>query len=233
MLKGHVFSRQLFGNPIFALFINTFLNGTNGVSSNYKNAMALSYSGNNITVQSGAVCIQGRFVEEDTSSTIPVGTDVAFCKLVIEIDLDKQNTESELNQVEYKIIKGANAYPNLTQTNIVKNNAGVYQYELARFKSTGNGITDFQDMRTFLDFSSIYTQIRTQLNSLLSELNTQFQTLFSSSESDLQDLIDQIEDELDQVEDGSIYLLKSGGTANGDFNFNGNVVSNKFRNSNR
>ena len=28
MLKGHVFSKQLFGNPIFALFINKFLNGT-------------------------------------------------------------------------------------------------------------------------------------------------------------------------------------------------------------
>lgn len=233
MLKGHVFSRQLFGNPIFALFINTFLDGANGVSDNYKNGMEMSHSNNSITVQSGAVCIQGRFVEEDTYSTIPVGTDVAYCKLVIEIDLDKQNTESELNQVEYKIIKGASAYPNLTQTNIVKNNAGVYQYELARFKSTGNGITDFQDMRTFLDFTSIYSQIITRLTSVLSDFNTQFQTLFNSSESDLQDLIDQIQSELDQVEDESIYLLKSGGTANGNFNFNGNVVSNKFQNSNR
>ena len=233
MLKGHVFSRQLFGNPIFALFINTFLNGANGVSNNYKNGMEMSHSNNSITVQSGAVCIQGRFVEEDTYSTIPVGTDVAYCKLVIEIDLDKQNTESELNQVEYKIIKGANAYPNLTQTNIVKNNAGVYQYELARFKSTGNGITDFQDMRTFLDLTSIFTQMRTDLNSMLSDLNAQFQSLFSSSQSDLQDLVDQIQSELDQVEDESIYLLKSGGTANGNFNFNGNVVSNKFQNSNR
>ena len=232
MLKGHVFSKQLFGNPIFALFINTFLNGANGVSNNYKNAMALSHSGNNITVQSGAVCIQGRFVEEDTSSTIPVGTDTAFCKLVIEIDLDKQNTESELNQVAYKIIKGVSSYPNLTQTNIVKNNAGIYQYELARFKTTGTGITDFQDMRTFLDISSIFTQIRTSLNTMLSDLNTQFQTLFNTSESDLQDLIAQIQSELDQVEDESIYLLKSGGTANGDFNFGGNVICNNLKNSN-
>ena len=171
--------------------------------------MALSYAGNNITVQSGALCVQGRFIEEDTSSTIPVGTDAAFCKLVIEIDLDKQNTESELNQVEYKIIKGASAYPALTQTNIVKNNAGIYQYELARFKTTGNGITDFQDMRTFLDFTSIFTQIRNELNSMLSDLNTQFQTLFSSSESNLHNLIKQIQDELNQVEDESIYMLKN------------------------
>lgn len=198
MLKGHVFSRQLFGNPIFALFINTFLNGANGISDNYKNGMELSHSGTNITVQSGAVCIQGRFVEEDSSTTIPVGTDVAFCKLVIEIDLDKQNTESELNQVEYKIIKGASAYPNLTQTNIVKNNAGVYQYELARFKNTGNGITDFQDMRTFLDFSSIYDAIQTEYRGVLEEL----------------------EEALEDVLDGSAFLLKTGGTISGDLQVN-------------
>ena len=45
MLKGHVFSKQIFGNPIFALFINTFLNGRDGVSNNYKNGMQVTYSG--------------------------------------------------------------------------------------------------------------------------------------------------------------------------------------------
>ena len=166
MLKGHVFSRQLFGNSIFALFINTFLNGKNGISDNYKNGMALSYSGSNVTIQSGAVCIQGRFLEEDTASTISAGTDNAYCKLVVEIDLDKQNTEADFQQGAYKIIKGASSYPNLTQTNIVKNNAGVYQYELARFKTGANGISDFQDMRTFLDFASIYDEIEAHIEAI-------------------------------------------------------------------
>ena len=166
MLKGHVFSKQLFGNPIFALFINTFLNGKNGVSNNYKNGMALSYSGNNITIQSGAVCIQGRFLEEDTASTISAGTVAAFCKLVIEIDLSKTNTEVDFQQGAYKVIKSASAYPNLTQTNIVKNNAGVYQYELARFRTNSNGISDFQDKRTFLDFDSIYDEIEQHIQDI-------------------------------------------------------------------
>lgn len=166
MLKGHVFSRQLFGNPIFALFINTFLNGKNGISNNYKNGMALSYSGSTVTVQSGAVCIQGRFLEEDTSTPISAGTDNAYCKLVVEIDLDKQNTEADFQQGSYKIIKGASSYPNLTQTNIVKNNAGVYQYELARFRTNANGISDFQDMRTFLDFDSIYDEIEAHIEAI-------------------------------------------------------------------
>lgn len=210
MLKGHVFSRQLFGNPIFALFINTFLNGANGISNNYKNGMAVSYSGTNVTIDSGAICIQGRFLEEDTTSTFSAGTETAFCKLIIEVDLNKQNTEVEFNQGLYKIIKGANEYPNLTQNNIVQNNSGIYQYELARFKVVNSSITEFQDMRTFLDFESIYSEIRTSINNVISEMNTEFLSLLSSSETNLEDLIEQIREELDDVEDGSIYVLKGG-----------------------
>lgn len=202
MLKGHVFSKQLFEHPIFALFINTFLNGENGVSNNYKNGMQVTYSGSTLTVDSGAVCIQGRFLEEDTSTSIATGTNNAYCKLVIEIDLDKQNTESQLNQAAYKVITSASGYPNLTQTNIVKNVSGIYQYELARFRTSSSGITDFQDMRTFLDFDSIFEEIRQQYGTILKEL----------------------QDELASVVDGSDYLLKSaGGTVNGKIIANGGI----------
>lgn len=186
MLKGQVFSRQLFESQIFALFINTFLNGENGVSSNYKNAMQPTYSGSNVTINSGAVCIQGRFLEEDTGYTVNAGTNPAYCKLVIEINLDEQNTESEFNQGSYKIITGSSTYPTLTQTDIVKNNSGIYQYELARFRTTASGITDFQDMRTFLDFDSIYQNIKNNYEKVLEELKQ----------------------ELASVEDGSAYVLK-------------------------
>lgn len=194
MLKGHVFSKQLFGNPIFALFINTFLNGKNGISNNYKNGMQVTYSGSTLTIDSGAVCIQGRFLEEDTSTPVATGTNNAYCKLVIEIDLDKQNTESQLNQASYKVITSASGYPNLTQTNIVKNNAGIYQYELARFKTSASGITDFQDMRTFLDFTTIYEQMTEEYQAVLAQL----------------------EAELASVEDESNVLLKTGGTVSGE-----------------
>ena len=194
MLKGHVFSKQLFGNPIFALFINTFLNGINGVSNNYKNGMQVTYSGSTLTVNSGAVCIQGRFLEEDTSTPVATGTNNAYCKLVIEIDLDKQNTESQFNQASYKVITSASGYPNLTQTNIVKNNAGIYQYELARFKTSANGISDFQDMRTFLDFDTIYEQMTEEYQAVLAQL----------------------EAELEGVESQSNVLLKTGGVVSGE-----------------
>lgn len=193
MLKGHVFAKQLFGNSIFALFINTFLNGKNGISKDYKNAMAVTYSGSTINVDSGAICIQGRFLEEDTSTTISAGTDTAFCKLVIEIDLDKKNTETDFLQGGYKIIKSASAYPTLTQTDIVKNNAGVYQYEIARFKTSASGITEFSDRRTFLDFNSIY---------------------------------DEIEQHIKDIDNGSLYLEKAGGTMTGKLYANGGIEGN-------
>lgn len=166
MLKGQVFANQLFENQIFALFINTFTNGKNGVSNNYKNSMALSYSGSNVTIGTGACLIQGRFLEEDTATTISAGTDNVYCKLVIEIDLDKSNTTDEFNQGYYKILKNSSAYPALTQTNIVKNNAGVYQYELARFRTSSSGITDFTDMRNFIDFDSIYDEIEEHIREI-------------------------------------------------------------------
>lgn len=215
MLKGHVFSKQIFGNPIFALFINTFLDGKNGVSNNYKNGMKVTYSGTNLTINSGAVCIQGRFLEEDTSTTISSGTDNSYCKLVIEIDLDKENTESDFTQGTYKIVKSSSGYPNLTQSNIVKNVSGVYQYELARFRTNSSGITSFQDMRTFLDFDTIYDAIKAEYQSILNEL----------------------EQSLQNVTDGSAYWLKATQLTNQNLNnYNtegfyyaagGNTVTNK------
>ena len=187
MLKGHVFKEQVFGNHIFALFINTFLNGKNGVISNYKNGMQVTYSNNTITIQNGVVCIQGRFLEEDTDTDLDAGTETAFCRLVVEINLDNTNTEEELTQASYKILKNTSNYPALTQTDIVNNNAGIYQFELASFKTSLNGITDFQDKRSFLDFQSIYTAIQNEFNVVLDEL----------------------EEELAGVEDGSEFVLKS------------------------
>ena len=180
MLKGEVFGRQLFENQIFALFINTFLNGNNGVCNDYLNGMEVTYSGSNVTVDSGAVCIQGRFLEEDTYTTLNAGTTALFCKLVIEIDLDKVNTDDSFNQGYYKIITDDSTYPTLTQNDIVNTVSGVYQYELARFRTTSSGITDFVDVRTYLDVPTIYDTV-TQM----------------------------VQDAIDSIEDGSAFITKN------------------------
>lgn len=163
MLKGHVFENQLFGNPIFAVFVNTFLAGENGVINGFGNGMSVTTSGSNLTVQSGVVCIQGRFLQEDSSTTISAGSTPAYARLVVEIDLDKTNTENDFQQGYYKIITNSSAYPTLTQTDIVNNVSGVYQFSLGRFQITANGVTDYADERTFLDYQSIYDMIRSMI----------------------------------------------------------------------
>lgn len=187
MLKGHVFKKQRFGNEIFALFIDTFLEGACGIAGNYKNKMEVTVSGSTLTVANGCVCVKGRFIEEDTSTQIAAGTDNAYCRLVIEIDLSKENTESELLQVSYKIIKSSNGYPALTQTDIISNNSGIYQYELCQFRTSTNGISDFVDKRTYLDYASIYSSITEEYRAILEEL----------------------QNELEDVEEGSAYVLKT------------------------
>lgn len=167
MLKGHVFYKQYFGNQIFALFINTFLNGKNGISNGYENSMELSYNNTDVTIDTGAICIQGRFLEEDTSTTLDAGTDDNYCKLVLEIDLSQINTELEFNQASFKILKNSIDYPELTQEDIINNpTTGIYQYELARFTTSINGIDNFEDKRTFLDFDSIYAEIEEHIREI-------------------------------------------------------------------
>lgn len=162
MLKGHVFINQTFGNHIFALFMNTFLAGHNGVINGYKNSMGLTVSGSQVTVASGALCVQGRFLEEDSSTTLDAGTNDAYCKLVLTINLDRENTSSSFLQGYYEILTGVSDYPSLTQNNIVGTNEGKYQFELARFRTGLSGITNFVDKRTYLDFNSIYAELANQ-----------------------------------------------------------------------
>lgn len=186
MLKGHVFKEQVFESQVFAYFIDEFLNHKCGVGD-FGNKMQVTHNGNNVTIQDGLACIRGRFIEEDSSTTLNAGTDTAYCKLVLEIDLDKENSEETLNQVSYKIVKSTTAYPNLTQKDIVKNNAGKYQYELARFRTSTSGISDFQDKRTYFNLQSIY----------------------SAMETDFASFLEQLKIKIANVENGSAYMLKN------------------------
>jgi hypothetical protein len=180
MLKGYIFKEQTFNNEVCALIFNEYLNNTDGIFGNYKNAMAVSKNGSNVTIANGIGIIKGRAVGEDSSTTLDAGTTEMYCKLVIEIDLDKVNTASSFLQASYKIIKSASNYPNLTQDNIIRTNSGVYQYELARFRTTANGIIDFEDRRTFLDIPTIYEQV-----------------------------VDMVQGAIDSIEDRSAFVLKS------------------------
>lgn len=181
MLRGHVFEDQVFANEAFGLFIDTFLEGNMGVITGCE----VSSTNNTATIGAGYFDIKGRFLQIIGNETVTVN-DNGYYSLVCEIDLTQENTTDSFNQGSIKAIKGTTTYPTLTQQDI--NTGGtLYQYEFARFRKTENGITDFVDRRTFLDISSIYTQINDNADVVLQE----------------------IEDALDDVLDGSIYVLKT------------------------
>lgn len=199
MLKGNVFAEQLFENQMFALFFDTMLDQNCGIASNYKDGMPITYNGGSVTIGSGAVCIRGRLLEEATSTTLAVGQTSKYHKLVIEIDLDKTNTAENFQQGYYKILTGNSSYPSVTQTDIVKNVSGIYQYELAQFRTNASGnITDFVDKRTFLDIDSIYTAIESATTTLLNTIEGNADTLISTLQA-----------EIAGVEDTSEFIMKS------------------------
>ena len=206
MLKGHVFNLQTFTSEAFALFIDKFLNGRCGVAKGCE----LSNTSNSATVGEGYFVVRGRFLQIISGETISNITANGYYSLVCEIDLSKTNTADALNQAAIKAISSTSSYPTLTQQDITGIGT-VYQYEFARFKVESGSITNFTDKRTFVDFTTIYDVIQ----------------------NEAQGVLDDIEQALQNVLDGSAYLLESGGVSNGDFTFNGNIIANNISNSNR
>ena len=206
MLKGHVFNLQTFTSEAFALFIDKFLNGRCGVAKGCE----LSNTNNSVTIADGFFVVRGRFLQIISGETISNITANGYYSLVCEIDLSKTNTADALNQAAIKVISSTSTYPTLTQQDITGTGT-VYQYEFARFKVESGSITNFTDKRTFVDFTTIYDVIQ----------------------NEAQGVLDDIEQALQNVLDGSAYLLKSGGVSNGDFTFNGNIIANNISNSNR
>lgn len=158
--------------------------------------MELSYTTDDITIDTGTLVIQGRFLEEDTSTTLEVSKNTAYNKLIVEINLDLVNTDNDFRQAQYKIISSTTDYPALTQTDIVKNNAGIYQYELARFTTDISGIRSFEDRREFVDYNSIYEMIQEEINNIESgsifALKTELEELQETLEAEMDSLQTQI-----------------------------------------
>lgn len=111
-----------------------------------------------------------------------------YCILVAEIDLTKESTKSNFEQVSFKILSSTSSYQNLTKQDINSGNVSdtLYQYEMARFKVNSSGIVDFQDRRTFIDVDNIYKATKTEYRATL----------------------EQLKQELANAKDDSVYMLK-------------------------
>ncbi len=209
MIKGFRFTNQLANAEVDARIHQEFLNKNDGIFY----GMGLSYTNNSITVAEGLCEIAGRPVAVIDSETITVGTDNLYCLLILEIDLSKDSTKDVFNQVSFKLLTSSTNYPAVTQQDINMYNGSnnLYQLEFARFKSGTSGITEFKDTRKFLNFSGIYAKVK----------------------ADCDTIINKIKQELENVEDGSSYLLKSGGKINGDLEVSNSIKCDNITNVKR
>ena len=209
MIKGFRFTNQLANAEVDARIHQEFLNRNDGIFY----GMELSYTNNSITVAEGLCEIAGRPIAVIDSETVNAGTDNLYCLLILEIDLSKDSTKDVFNQVSFKLLTSSTSYPAVTQQDINMYNGSnnLYQLEFARFKSGTSGITEFKDTRKFLSFSGIYAQIK----------------------ADCDAIINQIKQELENVEDGSSYLLKSGGKIDGDLEVSNSIKCDNITNNNR
>lgn len=209
MIKGFRFTNQLANAEVDARIHQEFLNKNDGIFY----GMGLSYTNNSITVLEGLCEIAGRPVAVIDSETVNAGTDNLYCLLILEIDLSKDSTKDVFNQASFKLLTSSTSYPTVTQQDINMYNGSnnLYQLEFARFKSGTSGITEFKDTRKFLSFSGIYAQIK----------------------ADCDAIINQIKQELENVEDGSSYLLKSGGKIDGDLEVSNSIKCDNITNNSR
>lgn len=209
MIKGFRFTNQLANAEVDARIHQEFLNKNDGIFY----GMGLSYTSNSITVAEGLCEIAGRPVAVIDSETVSAGTDNLYCLLILEIDLSKDSTKDVFNQASFKLLTSSTSYPSVTQQDINMYNGSnnLYQLEFARFKSGTGGITEFKDTRKFLNFDGIYSQIK----------------------AECQTIINQIKQELASVEDGSSYLLKSGGKIDGNLEVSNNIKCDNITNNAR
>lgn len=120
----------------------------NGVSYNFGNRFQLtSTAGLNITIDTGAVFIKGRYAYNTSAKTLSASAAPSGStrKDVLVAELDTTN-----RTIELKIIEGsASAYPTLTDDQIAL-------YNLTVSGSGTSTISETEDVRTFIYTSSLY-----------------------------------------------------------------------------
>ncbi len=164
MIRGHVFQNQIFSNDAFALFMDFVLNKKSGVIKGCQ----VSNTSSTVSVGEGYFWVKGRPIQIIGTETKNVDTDTAYCKLICEIDLSKENTDTELNQVSVKIIKSSTAYPTLTQEDLTDGGV-IYQFPFAQFKITNGKVSDFTSLVEYIDYESIYKTIQDKLDAIVNE----------------------------------------------------------------
>lgn len=117
-----------------AVFNYYLVNKTNGIFYDLGGRIAPSVLNGKITFDDGFVSIYGRrvYVEKNTSITITLDS-IAYGAVVIRVD-------TSANTVTLEIREAANAYPSLTQTNLLEEE-GVFELPICYYTKTASSLS--------------------------------------------------------------------------------------------
>jgi hypothetical protein len=208
MIVGHTFELQTFEVEAFSAFVNLFLNESSGIIRGCE----ITANGKNIFINEGLMIIAGRIIEIKGQEKREINTK-GYHVLIVEINLNAQNTEEKLNQVNIRTIYGNDGYKTTLKEDI--NNKGkTYQFELARFRydDVQNRIIDLKVANTRIEYKNILKILEEEVKKIKTGAETVLKSTFDET---LKNYIkkDEIsikngknEPTLDQLKEGEIYI---------------------------
>jgi len=142
-----------------------------GILYGVKNSCDYSLSYDKITFQDGYVCIYGRLIYIEDSTSVTIIPDSTKCGYVIL----RINTSSNTATVTTK--ESSSSYPSLTQTNLSKGN-GTYEFPLCAYVTTATSVSinpEFQ--RQFIyTTQSLINEAKADVKNDLSYLKLRYKT---------------------------------------------------------
>lgn len=142
MIQGIEFDEQVIKAVDMAHFMRKFSRDSNGITR----GCAITSDTDNMYIAEGYMLIQGRQIKIVGTHTIElnkVTTGELYCRVVIEIDLSKSNTETANNQLSIKTLTSSSGYPSVTQQDLEDNPTGKYQYLVAQYHTSTSGVDSF------------------------------------------------------------------------------------------
>ncbi len=152
MISGITFDEQTIKSADMANLVKKFSGSQNGITK----GCTITSDGSNMYISDGYLLIQGRQIRVTGTHTVPletVTTGELYCSVVLELDMSKENTETQLNQLSLKTITSSSGYPALTQQDLEDNPDGTYQYLLAQYHVLVSGVENFSVQASEIDVS--------------------------------------------------------------------------------
>ena len=208
MIVGHTFELQTFEVEAFSAFVNLFLNEASGIIRGCE----ITANGKNIFINEGLMIIAGRIIEIKGQEKREINTK-GYHVLIVEINLNAQNTEEKLNQVNIRTIYGNDGYKTTLKEDI--NNKGkTYQFELARFRydDVQNRIIDLKVANTRIEYKNILKILEEEVKKIKTGAETVLKSTFDETlknyikKDEISIKNGKTEPTLDQLKEGEIYI---------------------------